>query len=77
MRNDWLIMPQGNLNEKDNGACNKLLDFMKEIEDGRGWRYTNEQANTLAKLVDSLIEQIRAENKKRNQARKISLLFFK
>jgi len=43
---------------------------MNQIEDGRGWRFTDEQADTLAKLVDNLIEQVRAYNKNRNKKRK-------
>jgi len=70
MKNEWLIVPKNNFNDKNTDSCNKLLDFMKEIEDGRGWRFTEEQADTLAKLVDSLIEQIRAYNKERNKNRK-------
>lgn len=70
MKNEWLIVPENKLNDKNTNSCDKLLDFMKEIEDGRGWRFTDEQADTLAKLVDSLIEQIRAYNKERNKNRK-------
>jgi len=70
MKNEWLIIPENNLNNKNTDSCNKLMDFMKEIEDGRGWRFTEEQADTLAKLVDTLIEQIRADNKERNKNRK-------
>jgi hypothetical protein len=71
MKNEWLIVPENKLNDKNPDSCSKLLDFMKEIEDGRGWRFTDEQAATLAKLVDSLIEQIRAYNKERNKNRKL------
>lgn len=70
MKNEWLILPKDNLNDKNTDAYNKLLDIMNQIDDGRGWRFTDEQAETLAKLVDSLIEQMRTYNKKRNQDRK-------
>jgi hypothetical protein len=77
MKNDWLILPKVNLNVKDTEACTKLMDIMNQIEDGRGWRFTDEQADTLAKLVDSLIEQIRAYNKKRNENHKRTACFSK
>jgi len=78
MKNDWLILPKDNFNDKNKDACNKLLDIMNQIDEGRGWRFTEEQADTLAKLVDNLIEQVRAYNKKRNKARKrFGILFFK
>ena len=78
MKNDWLILSKDNLNDKNTDAYNKLLDIMNQIDNGRGWRFTDEQADTLAKLVDSLIEQVRTYNKKRNKARKrLGILFFK
>jgi len=71
MKNEWLIEPKDNLNDANTDACNnKLLDIINQIEDGRGWRFTDEQAETLAKLVDSLIEQMKAYNKDRNKNRK-------
>jgi len=75
MKNDWLILPKDNFNDKNKDACNKLLDIMNQIDDGRGWRFTEEQADTLAKLVDSLIEQVRAYNKKRNKDQKRTACF--
>jgi len=78
MKNEWLVLPQDNIDAKDKDACSKLLDIMNQIDDGRGWRFTDEQADTLAKMVDSLIEQVKAYNKKRNKDRKRhSILFFK
>jgi len=78
MKNDWLIFSKDNLNDKDTDSCSKLVDIMNQIDDGRGWRFTDEQADTLAKLADNLIEQVRAYNKKRNKARKrLGILFFK
>jgi len=72
MKNEWLILPQdhANPNEKDMDMHAKLLDIMNQIDDGRGWRFTKAQANTLTKLVDSLIEQVKAQNKERNKNRK-------
>jgi len=78
MKNEWLTLPQDNPNDKNSEVCNKLLDIMNQIEDGKGWRFTDEQADTLAKLVDSLIEQVRVYNKKRNKNQKRhSILFLK
>jgi len=77
MKNDWLILPKVNSKDKDTEACTKLTDIMNQIEDGRGWRFTDEQADTLAKLVYSLIEQIREYNKKRNENQKRTACFFK
>jgi len=71
MKNEWLIVPdEDNLKDKNIDACSKLLDIMNQIDEGKGWRFTEKQADTLAKLVDSLIEQVRAYNKERNKARK-------
>jgi len=77
MKNDWLILSKDNLNGKNTDACNKLLDIMNQIDEGRGWRFTDEQADTLAKLVDNLIEQVRAYNKKRNKDQKRTARFFR
>jgi len=78
MKHDWLILPKDNFKDKDTDACSKLLDITNQIDEGRGWRFTDEQADTLAKLVDGLIEQVRAYNKKRNKARKrLGILFFR
>jgi len=77
MKNEWLFLSKGNLNDKNTDASNKLLDIMNQIDEGRGWRYTDEQADALAKLVDSLFEQIRAYNKKRNEDRKRTACFSK
>lgn len=77
MKNDWLILSKDNLKDKKTDANSKLLDIMNQIEDGRGWRFTEEQADTLAKLVDNLVEQVRAYNKERNQNKKRTACFFK
>jgi len=74
VKNEWLILSKDNLlngdTDSNTDACGKLLDIMNQIEDGRGWRFTSEQADILAKLVDRLIEQVRADTKKRNKERK-------
>jgi len=76
MKNEGLNAPAVDLPEKDVEAYNKLLDIMSQIDDGRGWRFTDEQADTLAKLVDGLVEQIREYNRKRNEDRKRHRIFF-
>lgn len=77
MKNDWLVLPKINFNDKNTDSSSKLEDIMNQIENGRGWRFTDEQADTLAKLVDSLIDQIKAYNKKRNQEQKRTTCFSK
>jgi len=52
------------------------MNIMNQIDDGRGWRFTDEQAATLAKLVDNLFEQIKAYNKKRNKKPKRHIIPF-
>jgi len=76
MKNEGLNAPTVDLPEKDVEAYNKLLDIMSQIDDGRGWRFTDEQADTLAKLVDSLVEQIREYNRERNENGKRHRIFF-
>jgi len=75
MKNEWLILPKSDINEKSMDENCKLSEIMNQIEDGRGWRFTDEQAKTLAKLVDGLYKQVKAYNKKRNQGRKQSKRF--
>jgi site-specific DNA-adenine methylase len=77
MKNDWWILSKDKLNDKKTDAQRKLLDIMNQIEDGRGWRFTEEQANTLAKLVDNLVKQVKAYNKKRNHNEKRTACFSK
>jgi len=76
MKNEGLNAPAVDFPEKDVEVYNKLLDIMNQIDDGRGWRFTDEQADTLAKLVDSLVEQIREYNKERNENGKRHRIFF-
>lgn len=70
MENKWLILTKDHVSDKNTDSYTILVDIMNQIEDGRGWRFTDEQADTLAKLVDNLIEQVRAYNKNRNKKRK-------
>jgi hypothetical protein len=80
MKNEWLVVSEEqDLNDKDFYVKVKLQDIVNQIEDGRGWRFNEEQAETLAKLVDKLVEQVKADTKKRNAEHKnlIKLPFFK
>jgi len=70
MDNEWIVLRKDGINNKNADSHTRLLDIMNQIEDGRGWRFTDEQADTLAKLVDNLIEQVRAYNKNRNKNQK-------
>lgn len=80
MKNEWLVVSEEkDLSDKDFNIKVKLQDIMNQIDDGRGWRFTEEQAETLAKLVDKLVEQVKTDTKKRNAEHKsfIKLPFFK
>jgi hypothetical protein len=77
MKNEWLVVSERkSFQGKDVDVKARLSDIMSQIDEGRGWRFTDEQADTLAKLVDNLIEQVRAYNKKRNENRKRDRFIF-
>jgi hypothetical protein len=80
MKNEWLaVSEEKDLSDKDFNVKVKLHDIMNQIDDGKGWRFTEEQAETLAKLVDKLVEQVKTDTKKRNVEHRsfITLPFFK
>jgi uncharacterized lipoprotein YajG len=80
MKNEWLFASEEkDLSDKDFNVKVKLQDIMNQIDEGKGWRFTEEQAETLAKLVDKLVEQVKADTKKRNTESKsfITLPFLK
>ena len=80
MKNEWLVVSEGErFQSKDVDVKAKLLDIKSQIDEGRGWRFTEEQAKTLAKLVDNLTKQIKTDTKKRNEERKrqFKISFFK
>ena len=80
MKNEWLVVSEGErFQGKDVDVKAKLLDIKSQIDEGRGWRFTEEQAKTLAKLVDNLTKQIKTDTKKRNEERKrqFKIPFFK
>jgi hypothetical protein len=70
LEDPWLILPKPSTSDKIMDADAKLSDIINQIEDGRGWRFSDEQADTLAKLVDNLIKQMKAYKEKRNKGRK-------
>lgn len=62
MNRDWIIIPQAE--KKNTDAYSTLLNFMRYVDNERGQRYTQEQADTLEVLVKNLMETIRASKKK-------------
>jgi len=78
MKNEWLILPKDNRDQNERGMDidAKLLNLMNQIDDGRGWRFTKAQADTLVKLVDNMVEQVKAQNKERNKNLKRRLMMF-
>jgi hypothetical protein len=71
MKNEWLIASEEkSLKDKEMDGKAKLLDIMTQIDDGRGWRFSEEQAKTLSTLVENLIKQVKVDTKKRNEERK-------
>jgi hypothetical protein len=67
MKNEWLVVAQEKVISGEDVDINvKLQHMMSQIDDGRGWRFTEEQAETLTKLVDQLVKQVKAETKGRN-----------
>ena len=71
MKNEWLIASEEkSLKDKEMDGKTKLLDIMTQIDDGRGWRFSEEQAKTLSTLVENLTKQVKVDAKKRNEERK-------
>ena len=71
MKNEWQIVSgEKDVRDKEMDGKAKLMDIMNQIDDGRGWRFSEEQAETLSKLVENLIKQVKADTKKRNEERK-------
>ena len=71
MKNEWLIASEEkSLKDKEMDSKAKLHDIMTQIDDGRGWRFTEEQAKTLSTLVENLVKQVKVDTKKRNEERK-------
>lgn len=71
MKNEWLgVSGEKSLQDKEMDGKAKLLDIMTQIDDGVGWRFSEEQAKTLSTLVENLIKQVKVDTKKRNEERK-------
>lgn len=71
MKNEWLIASEEkSLGAKEVDGKAKLLDIMTQIDDGVGWRFSEEQAKTLSTLVENLIKQVKVDTKKRNEEHK-------
>ena len=65
MDRDWMMTPYGE--KKNVDSYTTLLGFMKRVENERGQRYTQEQADTLEALAKNLVETIRAYKKKKKR----------
>jgi hypothetical protein len=80
MKNEWLVVAEEKVVRGETFDINvKLQSMMNQIDEGKGWRYTEEQAETLTKLVNKLVKQVKAETKGRNAEQKsiFKLPFFK
>jgi hypothetical protein len=80
MKNEWLVVSEEkSFQGKDVDVKARLSDIMSQIDEGKGWRFSEEQAKTLAKLVGNLTKQVKANTKKRNEERKrlFKIPFFK
>lgn len=80
MQNDWLVVAEEKVISTEAVDINvKLQNMMNQIDEGKGWRYTEEQAETLTKLVNKLVKQVKAQTKERNEKHKsfFKLPFFK
>ena len=76
--NGWLFLEEKAL-ETRNWTVRLSFLTLCQIDDGRGWRFSEEQAETLSKLVENLIKHVKVDTKKRNEERKrfIKIPFFK
>jgi hypothetical protein len=80
MKNEWLVVAEEKVVRGEPVDINvKLQSMMSQIDEGKGWRYTEEQAETLTKLVNKLVKQVKADAKGRNAEHKsvFKLPFFK
>ncbi len=64
MQNEWLFGADKKDIDIEVDVNAKAQFIMNQIDEGRGWRYTDKQAQTLGKLVDKLVEQVKTQNKK-------------
>jgi hypothetical protein len=80
MKNEWLVVAEEKvISGEDVDIKVKVQHMISQIDDGRGWRFTEEQAETLTKLVNKLVKQVKAETNGRNAEHKstFKLPFFK
>jgi len=80
MKNEWLVVAEEKISRAEPVDINvKFQSMMSQIDEGKGWRYTEEQAETLTKLVNKLVKQVKAESRERNEEHKsfFKLPFFK
>jgi len=80
MKNEWLVVSEQKAVRGQSVDINvKLQSIVSQIDEGKGWRYTEEQAETLTKLVNKLVKQVKGETKERNDEHKsfFKLPFFK
>jgi len=59
MDKEWLVLPQDISTIRCHDAYTKLLEVMDRLEDERGYRFTDEQADAFQKLITALIDNIR------------------
>jgi len=60
MDKEWLVLPKDTISIKNNDTYTKLLEMMDQLEDERGYRFTNEQADAIQELITGLIDNIRS-----------------
>jgi len=67
MDREWLVLPKDTISIKGDDTYTKLLEMMVQLEDERGCRFTDEQADAIQQLITGLIDNIRSfkYNKKR------------
>jgi len=59
-KKNWLVLPQDATPIKRQDTQTKLMEMMNQLEDERGYRFTDEQAETIKKLITNLINQIKS-----------------
>jgi len=58
-KEDWLIIPRDITPVKRQDPYNRLLEMMNQLEEERGYRFTDEQADAIKTLIINLIDQIK------------------
>jgi len=73
-KNDWIILPRDFALEKPEAIHAKLLEMMSLLEEDGGFRFTDEQAEVIRTIIESLIDQIKSL-KHQKKDRKIKFTF--